>query len=371
MKKVCFVIPRAYYLFNTDIRGAKDKIGGAQKQSFLLSTNLAKDNNFDVHFLVADFSQPEFEEIKNVKLHKSFKFNDNILNRTIKLIKSLKKINADIYIFRSADIGVAFAVFYIKMFLHKKILYMLAADAETTKKLQKYHNGFLTAFAMQTVYKKADIITAQTQQQSDIFERYRNRKPDAKIKNIYNIRNNELNISDKKNTILWIGRLAKIKNPKLFIKLAERYPNEKFLMIAPIVRDHIEYGNTIQEKAKQIKNLELIDFVNPNDIFIYYQKAKIYVLTSDFEGFSNTMAEAMIAECPILSYNVNPDNILNDYKCGFCSDKNIDELYTDFEKLNNDSELRKQFGKNGVKYIRENHQKEQIIKKFISLLNTI
>ncbi|NOZ35167.1 MAG: glycosyltransferase family 4 protein [Chlorobi bacterium] len=371
MKKICFVIPRAYYLFNPDIQDAKDKVGGAQKQSFLLSTSLADDNSFDVHFIVADFGQLEFEEIKNVKLHKSFNFSANIFKRIIKLLKTLKKINADIYIFRSADIGVAFAVLYIKMFLHKKILYMLAADAEATKKRQKHHNGYLTSLAMQIVYKKADIITAQTQQQSDIFERNRNRKPNAKIKNIYNVENNKQIISDEKNTILWVGRLAKIKNPKLFIKLAERYPNERFVMIAPVVRDHIEYGNTIQEKAKKINNLKLINFVNPENINEYYGKAKIYVLTSYLEGFSNTMAEAMIAECPILSYNVNPDNILNDYKCGFCTDKNIDKFYVDFEKLNSDFELRKQFGKNGLKYIRDNHQKEQIIKKFISLLNTI
>ena len=368
LKKICFIIPRAYYLFNPDISGAEDKVGGAQKQSYILSTSLAEDPNFDVHFCVADFGQEDFEERQNVKLWKTLNFSDHIFKRTCSLIKKIKKINADTYIFRSADVGVAFIVFYIKLFLKKRILYMIAADAETTKKRQKQHSGLLTAFAMQKVYKKADIITAQTKQQSDIFEKDRNRKPNAVINNIYTVEN-DIQINHKeKNTILWVGRLTKIKKPELFINLAIKYPTEEFIMIAPIVRDHIEYGKRIQEKAKQITNLELIDFVNPTEINEYYKKAKVYILTSDLEGFSNTMAEAMMAKCPILSYNVNPDDILNKYKSGFCAEKNINQFYSYFEKLNNDIELRKQFGKNGIAYIQEKHKKEVIIKDFKELL---
>lgn len=365
--KICFVIPRAYYLFNPDISGAEDKVGGAQKQTYILSTSLAEDTNFEVHFCVADFGQDDIEERNNVKLWKIFNFSDNILKRTRQLIKTFRKINADIYIFRSADVGVAFAVFYIKLFLKKRVLYMLAADAETTKEKQKKYSGSVTALAMQKVYQKADIITAQTQQQSDIFEKDRKRKPDAIIKNIYTSEVKEPVNHEEKNIILWVGRLNIIKNPHIFLNPAKKYPNEQFVMIAPVVRDHIDYGNKIHKEAKQIKNLKLIDFVSPIEINEYYKKAKIYVLTSELEGFSNTMAEAMTAECPVLSYNVNPDDILNKYKCGFCADKNINKFYNYFEKLNNDFELRKQFGQNGANYIKENHQKEQIIDNFKKL----
>ena len=368
MKKICFVIPRAYYLFNPNISGTEDKVGGAQKQAYFLSTGLAEDSNFDVHFLVADFGQAEFEENQNVKLHKSFDFSKNIVQRTLKLLKTLKKINTDIYIFRTADIGVASAVFYVKLFLKKKVVYMLAADAETSKKRQKKHNGFFTAFTMPYVYKNADIITAQTKQQYEIFAKHRKRKPDAIIKNIYsnekpaNINHNE------KDTILWVGRLSEIKNPELFLGLAKRFPSEKFVMIAPIVLEKQEYGKKIQTEAKKTPNLQYVDYVKPSEIKEYYSKAKIYVLTSDSEGFSNTMAEAMMQECAILSYNVNPDNILNKYKCGFCTDKNINTFYTNFEKLNNNFELRKSFGINGAKYILENHKKDVIINTFKNLL---
>ncbi len=368
MKKICFIIPRSYYLFNPEAKNAKDKVGGAQKQAYFLSTALAEDKNFDVHFLVADFGQNELEERQHVKLQKSFNFSDNIFKRTRKLLKTLKKIKAETYIFRTADTGVAFAIFFVQIFLKRKVIYMIAADAETSKKRQKKYNGFMTAFAMQYVYKKADIITAQTEQQSYIFEKNRKRKPDAIIKNIYLNENSENVNYNKKNTILWVGRLSEIKKPELFLKLAEKFPSEKFVMIAPVVLEKKEYGKKIQNKAKSIKNLQYIDYVKPEEIKNHYLKAKIYVTTSYLEGFSNTMAEAMQAGCPIISYNVNPDNILTKYECGFCADKKIEQLFSDFEKLNHNPKLRKFLGQNAAQYIYENHQKEMIIKEFKKLL---
>jgi len=368
MKKICFVIPRTYYLFYPETSGTKVIPGGAQMQVYYLSKATAENKNFDVHFLLADLGQPDFEIRQHVNLHKSYKLSDHILKRIRKLFKTLKKINADTYIFRSADAGVALAFFYVKKILGKKALYMLASDVETSKVEQKKYSGFLTAFMMQYVYNHADIISSQTFQQAELFEKNRNRKPDIVLKNIFPERKNSDIKFEEKQTILWVGRLTKVKNPELFLSLAEKYPENKFVMIAPLSVKNKNYGKKILEQAKQIKNLQIINFVSPSDIFVFYKNAKIYVSTSELEGFSNTMAEAMQAECAFLSYNVNPDNILNKYEFGFCAEKNIDKFYVDFEKLNRNPELRKQFGKNGAMYVSENHQKDVIIEKFKQVL---
>jgi len=368
MKKICFVIPRTYYLFYPETRKNNTVPGGAQMQMYLLSTATAEDKNFDVRFLLADLGQPDFEIRQNVKLHKSFKLTDNIFKRIRKLFKTLKKINADVYIFRSADAGVATAVFFVKKILKKQVFYMLASDVETSKKVQKKYSGFLTTFMMQYAYNKADIISSQTRQQAILFEKNRNRKPDIIIKNIYLTgKTKNINHTEKK-TILWVGRLTQVKKPELFLKLAEKYPEQKFVMIAPPGVNKKDYGNMIYEKASRIKNLQIINYVKPNEIFNYYKAAKIYVITSEFEGFPNTMAEAVQAECAVLTYAVNPDNILNEHNFGFCAENNIEKFYSGFEKLTENSELRKELGINGKKYIKEYHGKEKIIADFKKLL---
>ena len=62
-------MPKAYPLFNPQI---KTVFGGAEVDLYLLATELAKDNDFAVSFITADYGQPPIETIAGVKiiLHK-------------------------------------------------------------------------------------------------------------------------------------------------------------------------------------------------------------------------------------------------------------------------------------------------------------
>lgn len=366
MQKICFVIPRAYYLFNPEAKFVSDKVGGAQKQAFLLSTELAKNSEFEVHFLTADFGQNDFEERLNVKIWKSFNFKNNIFKRVRKLLKTIKKINADIYIFRAADTGVAFAVFYIKTFLKKKVIYMPASNSESKFKTLKRASGFLTALTMPYVYKKADKITAQSETQQKMFLQDRKIKTDAIIRNI--IEFDELEKETVRDNILWVGRLDKQKNPELFIESAKKYPDEKFIMIAPVVIESAEYGKNILSKFKNIPNLKIIDFVKPNEIKEYYKKAKLYIMSSIQEGVSNTMLEAITYGCPVLSLNVNPDTIFSDEKNGFYAVSNENKFYELFEKAINNPELCKEIALNALIYLKNTFSKDETVKNFIKIL---
>ena len=360
-------MPSAYYFFNPHITDVSGKVGGAQTQTYIMSTELAK-RNFNVHFCVADFGQSELETIKQVKLWKISNRKDTKIIQALSLFKILKKIKADLYIFRSADAGVAIAISYLKFFRKKKVAYMIAHDMETTRSNLRKQSGLLTSIAMQLVYKYADIITAQTQQQSALFEKNKKRKPDSIIKNVFPIKEEIKKVEAKKNTILWVGRLNKIKNAQLFLELAKKNKSENFIMIAPLARNQDDYGNKIKNIAKTIDNLELIDYVPHNEIYKYYNQAKVYVITSDSEGFSNTMAEAMAAKCAIYSYKVNNDNIINNYNMGYCADGNISKFNNSFSKLLNNDGLEK-YGQNAYEYLLKNHNIEKNLNILISLIN--
>ncbi|MCF6240450.1 MAG: glycosyltransferase family 4 protein [Bacteroidales bacterium] len=360
IKKICFVQPRAYYLFNKDIK-APDKVGGAQKQHYLQSIELAKYQEFDVHFLVADFGQKEIEIHQKVTLWKSFNFKDNIFKRVIDLLKVLKKIDAAIYIFRSADAGVAFAILYINYVLRKKVLYQISSDSECSNKELKNKSGYLTAILMSFAYKKADILTAQSENQKKQFEQNRKITIQEIIRNIIEIPEK---INRTEESILWIGRLDKVKYPELFLDLAKQYPHEQFVMIAPVVQDDISYGNKIKKKIEKISNIQHFEYVKPNEINHYYQKAKIYVITSYKEGFSNTMTEAMANACPVLSFNVNPDDVFTKHQAGYFAEGS-EKL---FFKLIDDFLINKNINKsveNASAYLKKYHNKNAIITSLI------
>jgi hypothetical protein len=72
--KVCFIAPKAYPLFN---RNVKEIFGGAEMDLYLLSTELAKDKDFAVNFITADYGQAHTEKIEGIRLIKSVNFNKN------------------------------------------------------------------------------------------------------------------------------------------------------------------------------------------------------------------------------------------------------------------------------------------------------
>jgi len=74
--RVCFVSPKAYPLFNSDIESV---FGGAEVDTYMIATELAKDDGFEVSFIVADYGQPQEEVRENVRLLKSLNFKQNAL----------------------------------------------------------------------------------------------------------------------------------------------------------------------------------------------------------------------------------------------------------------------------------------------------
>lgn len=352
--RICFVVPAVYQYFNPDIKTGRNP-GGAEKQIFLLSRELAK-RGFDVHCVVADFGQPTYVElIDGVRLHKTFSYRENKISALRKLLYAVKKIDADICVFRSADVGTAAGIILTKIFTGKKIVYMTAHDAECSFGGLVKMSGLVTAFAMGMAYRFADKITSQSKYQFEMFHKKRHIKPAGVIRNIIPIQHHEDMFFKKRESVLWVSRCEPWKRPELFIELAARNPQIKFVMVAPAMPDKIEYFKLIKESAGSVPNLTFSDYVGQNVIGRYYSDAMFLVNTSVFEGFSNTMMEAMNNGCPILSLDVNPDGFIDEYKTGFCCGGDPGTFDRRFAELSGDETLRGVLGENAINYIKNNH----------------
>jgi len=362
--KVCFVIPKLYAYFNPDFQGIT--YGGAERQGYYLIKKLAQKSDFQISACVADFGQETQEIYQNITVYKSFKFEQPKIIGLQKLYQTLKKINADIYVFRSADVGVAIGMFLVK-WIGKRIFYMVANDDESNAKGLAKCVGSSSALLMGKAYPIVDILTVQSNFQKEKFQEFRGITPNEIIRNIYKIAIpiNKINYKEKK-IILWVGRCHTWKQPEHFLELARQNPQETFKMIAPKSDDEA-YFHQIKTQVQAIPNLEYIDFVAPHKIKKYYQQCKIYVITSVSEGFANTMMEAMESCCAISSLNINPDNIIEKYQMGTAT-KDVDKFYQNFKRLVQNPEKTQEFGRNARKYLEENHQEDQIIEKFARLL---
>lgn len=359
-KKVCFVVPRAFDFF---FPGKKQIAGGAEKQCYLFAKELAKNNRFKIFFCLIDNGQDCRIQKDGIELLKIHKLSDNVFKSLKKIIKKLKNISADVYIFRAANVSILPLSVFIKVVLKKKVVYMMASDSEIFFKSLKNKNGFFTALFMKLTHKYVDILTVQNLQQEELMQKQRKQKKTVLLRNIIESSFSKQGLNRK--FTLWIGRLVPIKKAEIFIELAEKFPCEKFVMVAPITPEHISYGEKLVDKIQRITNIDYLNFVPYNEIGKFYIDAKIFVITSELEGFSNTMMEAMASKCAVLSLNVNPDNIFDKYNSGIFVRSNKDEFFKSFSSLSSNQKLVQEYSENAYSYLTKNHNKDEIVNRLV------
>jgi len=346
MKKICFIAPKSYPLFNPKV---KKTFGGSEVQLYLLAKEFARNKDLDIHFIVANYRQNELEEYDGIKVWKSFDFSYNILKRIISFLKISNKINAEIYIQRALTPFSGLLALYYKL-RKKKFIYMVANDGEVDGTHCLYKNrsyGFLAKL----VFKYSSLIVSQNKYQRKTL--LKNKINNVLIKSSYPITNNTK--IKKGKYILWVGRADKLKQPKLFLRLANCFPEKKFIMICPPSTTDTNLFNDVQKEAAKIKNLKFIKFVPFSRINKYFQEAKIFVNTSSQEGFPNTFVQATKNKTPIISLNVNPDNFLVKYRCGFFCKNDFNKMNKKLKELLKNTRLYVKMSENAFKYAKKNH----------------
>ncbi len=341
--EVCFIVPKAYPIFNPD-KG--NYFGGAEVDLYYLATGIARDSNFEASFIVADYGQNDVEIIKGVTVLKSLNFRSNALSSLLRTWRALKRADADIYFLECASLGVPLVAMFCK--LHRRIfVYRLASLLESDGTYARQHPVLGRLFAWSL--RQAAIVIAQNA--IDVENLTRTMGISSHM--IPNGQPLPPMQQQNRDTILWVGRDVPIKRPERFLELAKTVPNEHFTIVCQTLNDDRHYATLITEAGK-IPNLQFIRHVPFNQIDTYFQRAKVFVNTSDAEGFPHTFIHACKCGTAILSFNVNPDDFLNRYRCGLYAHGDWDL----FVKMLRDllvPQNAQQYGANGRHYVEENH----------------
>lgn len=356
--KVCFVQGDGYAVFNPE-SGAK--IGGAEVDLFNISTELAKDKNYKVYFLVADYLQKDLEIYNGVYVVKGYSKEKSVKNYIMTLVKfyrTIARIDADIYLTANLSKYVGLTNFFCRLFnkihIHRTEHQNQVNKSYILKKIRKRSTKYLLFFLG---FIKVDHIVVQNEEDRINLKKTYN-FPSTVIKNSYLIKKK---IDQNKSIILWVARGEKWKRPEVFIQLANEFPNEKFVMIMPSGNNQ-QFFNSIKSEAKKLKNLEFIPGVPFSKVESYYNRAKIFVNTSISEGFPNSFNQSMNASTPILSLNINPDNFIVKNKVGIYCNDNFSVLKSGLNQLLNDRDLWKNFSENAYKYVYNEMNIEKTIK---------
>ena len=324
--------------------------GGAEYQAYLLAEALKK-NKYDVFFIM--FSAQK----KNMVIRDGYKIYSITPNMKLAKLGSpfflyyfrireiLRKEKPDI-VYRRMGAAIPGILGQLKKQQQFKLIWGCSSDINLDKiKLPHTPKIFNLIDDLFRVYgiKKADRIVVQTDYQKRLLKKNFHRES-LIIPNFHPNNDTKINKGKTPVQILWIANYKKLKQPEIFIDLADTLqsiPYAKFVMIGR--EDHSSGRDRTNGSINNLKNIEHLGELPIEDVAKKLAEAHILVNTSLYEGFPNTFIQAWMNRVPVVSLNVDPDRMIKKNNIGFHS-KSFQQLVKDTRALIEDRELREEMG---------------------------
>ncbi len=166
-------------------------------------------------------------------------------------------------------------------------------------------------------------------------------------------------------TILFIGRLSEQKNLfRLFEAIKAACLNIRLILVG---KGHLK--ETLQKAAHGFE-AEFIDYVPHNELPNLMRRANIFVLPSVYEGHPKVLLEAMSMGLPCVVSDCDGNRtLISDGETGLLFNPyDIQDMALKLKLALTNSELAKQLGQGARKYVEENYEIRNLIKREVELL---
>jgi hypothetical protein len=289
--------------------------GGAELQVALLARELAR-LKYQVTLGGGDEGQPDDSALQGVRTRNAGKFHTG---NTLEMIAAIPRVAAVLreekpdYVFVLGWTAWLFILQLLRRPLGYRLGFICGLDTEVNGEFRRQNplRGRLFEYAM----RSCDVRFAMTRLQERLF--HQNGMDCGFYRNLI-LNRTFPRVAQKPVDFLWVARCQTIKNPGLFLDLAEKFPQARFRMICP-GEDRALFERTAA-RASTMPQVEFIERVPYHEVQRHYDAARIFVNTSDWEGWPNSFIQAGQGASALLSWKVRPDSLFDDFQLGFCAD---------------------------------------------------
>ncbi len=364
--RICFVSPHAYALFSGIPRG----FGGAEVQQWLIGRALDA-RGFDVRFVTYAPGRAHDERYGDIRVftvpgpgHGRPGLAGKLAN--IDLWRALSRAGANVYYQRCAGTLTGVVGLYAR--LHRKpFLFSVANDRDLDGHYLRTaapHQAMLFRLGM----RLASAIVIQSEHQARLLREGWGREG-VLIPSACPIPEAPLPPATARRGALWVGNMLPKKRPVLLADLAAAVPEVPFTMIAPETGDPA-FVRSALERLKGCPNLRHVPRAPYEAMPGYYRDAALLVSTSTAEGFPNVFLEAWANRMPVVSLEIDPDELLCEKGLGAHA-KTIDEMAAAVRRLAADPAERDAIGARGQAWVRERHAPEAVGARYETLLRSM
>ncbi len=333
-RRICIVVPTHWAAL----------MGGSQYQAKLLIDHLARSGEYEIHYLahrtLADYA-PENHRIHPVRGARRLRRYTDLVDAW-PLYRTLLRIRPSLIYQRSASAYTGIAAHYAKVH-GVPMIWHVASDIEVRpfrgplapRTLPK----FLEKKAIEYGLRHASRVVVQSHQQKRLLEANYGRTDAVLIRN-YHPEPLELLRRGDGVRVLWIANLKPIKQPEVFISLAQALRDRadlEFVMIGGR-SDNPRWQARLDARLAQCPNVRFLGPLDQDEVNRQLSRSHLLVNTSADEGFSNTFIQAWMRGVPVVSLNVDPDGVFRDERLGYCANGSFPAFMSRVRELAGDPE---------------------------------
>lgn len=264
---------------------------------------------FQVSVVTQNFGQADGVNLDGVTVYRAHSPNEGLPvvrffhPRITSWWAAMKRADADVYIQRSASYLTAIVGLFSRWH-GRSFIYSGAHDLDykrdETWKLFQRRMGWRDRRLFKFGLSLADGVVAQHRGQVEACQRWYGRNA-VEIPNCYAWPSGGGTKAD--GVILWVATIKSWKRPELFLALARMLPHLRFRMVGgPGKGEEGRIYEVTKQTATGLPNVEFIGFVPYAEVGSHFDEARLFVNTSDYEGFPNTFLQAWARGVPTVSF---------------------------------------------------------------------
>lgn len=172
--------------------------------------------------------------------------------------------------------------------------------------------------------------------------------------------------------VLFVGRLIAAKNLYLWLQVARRVAEQDATVTFEIVGDG-ELRHELEAEANRLGIAARVRFAGAltyDQLPEVYRAARVFLLTSRYEGFGRVVAEAYLNGVPVVAPRITGvEDIVADGQTGFLHDSADGEgMAASVLRLLHDDQLRAQMGQAGRTLVRVRFDPQRLAREWVALL---
>ena len=340
--------------------------GGEQVQQTLLSKALIR-HGYSVAMIVLDHGQPDGASWDGVTTWRAYKPMAGIYGlrfiypRWTGIWQAMARADARTYYVSCAGMRVGLAALFCRRH-GRRLVFRAAHDTDCQP-----HNLLIHYARDRKLYeyglKRADaILTQSLRQQADMREFYHR---DSTVAGMFvEAPARVLPFAERDIDILWVNNLAAFKRPDLVVELARRLPDRRIVMIGGTQAGADGLERMVRREAAGLPNLEFLGSVPYHQVNDYYARARLFVNTSDSEGFPNSYLQAWVRGTPLVAF-FDPDGVIVREGLG-AAPADMDGMVVSVQNLLTDACAWEETGQRARDFMARNFADDEILRPYLA-----